>query len=427
MLLIRKNIRDLWLNPKEIALIVCLITLVVGECYGERLYLVNFRDSVLQRSRQLHASDGQIVFAATHVCEVSSTDSPHLSVFENSDAVAAYSLRLVEPAQITVKGKMHEALLAYYDMRNAGPVNLFETLPKSELSEDDVVSKQVLIDERFGGLNEISAGERVTINKSGETEERTVKGTFVSPEYPISSTGPDHLRAVAGSLAIVVIPTVSSSSDSGFYNHVDVILNNQRTSEETLAELKQEMEQDGFQLLEVITREEQSNNRITKSHEEGLSSRLLYFGVIAGLAVILTLCLIAYRMLHIRRVEVAMLRGLGVTWLRLILLQAFSGLLVGAAGAACGVLLAVNVAKAAAKSYRSDYGFPELLITLHQAVIVEGIMMALVMSVAGFVLPLLYFIGKTPKCIELGGESHSFFRLPKRSSSVNAIRFWGGV
>jgi putative ABC transport system permease protein len=376
--LVRKPLRDLGALGARGWALVAMIALGIGVTAGAPMSRTALRETRDSLYRDLALSD-----LVVDVAPVTAEELPPLGGIEG---VAATARRYVDGSFVELAdGTSAAALLVHLERPAGGGVDELRVLEGRLFRADE--TDAVVVDHNFARRWGLHPGDTLFLEGIGTPYPVRVVGVAVSPEFLIATVNPNLMVPAKGSLAVLFAPLGAVSAVFGYPLYNSLAFRYRPGADPAAVEASVLGRLGGLDVLRVTPRAEAFAYRFL---EEGIKAYDIFIpaavALLMGVAFLGTL-LALDRLMRGQERELAALSALGA---RAREIAASVLLLAGALAVAAivpGILLTWVVRDAAARSYATTIGLPEVVGVFSLPMVAGAVAIALAVALAAALRP----------------------------------------
>ena len=269
------------------------------------------------------------------------TPASTVDAVRSTDGVEAAEGRLIVDLPAVLPAKGPDRLLVRFvslpsDASARPAVNNVKVTGGSYVSGPD----QVLLERSFADFNHVHTGDALqVILPDGTTKQLTVAGTAASPEYLWVAKSEQDVLVPPDIFGVAFIPydgLAPALGEDGTVNDVAVRLAPGADQQAVTASVSQLIAPDGA--VKVTDRANQISNRLLHLDLDGFRSLALVFPLLFLAVSSLAIYSLLSRLVQSQRGQIGVLRAMGYTRRQVLVSYAGFGVLIGAVGAALGVV-----------------------------------------------------------------------------------------
>ena len=349
----RKLLRDLW-RVRSMALAISVVVAAGIALLVASLTCFDSLEST--RDRYYAQTEFADVFAGTKRAPRWLAES-----FEELPGVEKVSIRVVVGVTLDVPGMTEPVNGRLISVPDIGRPVLNDVVVRSGRWPDPGRAEEALVNERFARAHGLQLGDEVAAVINGRRQTLEIVGTVLSPEYVYAISGGDLLPDPKrfGLFWLTRRHLATAFDMEGGFNDISLSLAEGAPAEPAIAELDRLLETYGG--LGAIPRALQTSHWYLQNEMMGLRGMALLLPMIfLGIAAFL-LNVVLRRMIAVQREQIAVLKALGYSNLRLGLHFVQWAVLVSVIGGALGIGLGALMSDAMLTLYLEYYTFPALV------------------------------------------------------------------
>jgi putative ABC transport system permease protein len=257
-------------------------------------------------------------------------------------------------------------------------VNLLQLIDGRDLEREES-ELTCLVERRFASFNRLKPGDHVYVLKNGRRLKVKVAGVVTSPEYIIVFRNRQFPMTSASAYGVFYFNEEQArfllDFPPGSYNEFAFRLDDYRhlpAAERDALEVLSP-----YQVKDVTTRDNQVSKTILEMDLRQMRNFALFFPILFFSIAAFSIYMILSRMVRVQRPTIGLLRALGFSRNRVMLHYLSFALLVGAVGAAAGLLLGGAATWVVTRIYASTLGLPFASLGFYPAAMLLGVLVAL--------------------------------------------------
>lgn len=373
-MLLRKMLRDLWLNRGSY--IACAVIIALGMLIFNMFSVGydNFCSSKTAYYEAYNFADGFVELESMPISE-----AEELSQIKGIKAIEG---RYVKDVKMIPKAEERSAYLRLISYEPNQLLNQFKVLE----GQTPLAGYRIVLDNKFYEANGLQIGDSIEVLCSGKKKTLEVAGTGQSPEYIYALRTDQDIYPDDLTFGIAFIPAETMDKlmgSSGQINQLSFLMDHNSSFKDLKYTLKTKLESYG--LKKIYPRKDQKSHLVLEQEMDGLKSMSKVMPALFLLVAAIIMCIILKRMTEMQRQQIGVMKAFGYTDRTILLHYISYALLIGGFGGILGGILGSVMVIPFTAMYQQMFNMPLNKAVFSLEYFIKGMALVLCFSlIAGF-------------------------------------------